>query len=362
LTVTTVAVLGLGSAGAIFGYRLKVPAGVLVGAIAGISGGTFILGAPPITVPPEINQALQILIGILVGLRISRDSLRLGLRSMIPASVITASMIVTGVLSALIAVSTTPVKLSTALFAAAPGGMTEMSAVGASYGANGVTVATVHLARLLLAIVIVNLVLARLRRKVEPSTRYAGTNDGLSGRSATKARSLQKAIKQLAEPVMWLALAGALGTLGGLAGLASQLPAGGVVGALLFSAAVRLATTSAIPVRKFQLGIQALSGGVIGLGVSGDLLDKAVQIAGTGAIVIAAQLLLWYAMSRLLVKAFHQEALTALFTSAPGGMSELIATANQAGANTVVVAFAHLLRLSATIVVIPTLFAVLFAQ
>jgi uncharacterized protein len=156
-----------------------------------------------------------------------------------------------------------------------------------------------------------------------------------------------------------LATATACGVAGGGAGLWLGIPAGGVVGALAGSAAYRLTTTASVPVRQYGLGVQLLGGLVIGLGLSAGFFAGLVELAGAAAILIAVQMLLWagagYAFWRLL----GYDRITATFSAAPGGMSEMISTSAQAGADVVTVAFTHLVRLSAIIVVVPALISIL---
>ncbi|TCJ18086.1 hypothetical protein E0L93_06620 [Rubrobacter taiwanensis] len=315
-----------------------MPAGVLTGALAGMGLGKVAMGLPPVPAPPEANAVLQVMVGIMVGLRMSRGAIRSGVRSLAPAVLVSAAMIAVGVAAALVAARLTSLDPVTALFAAAPGGLTEIVVVSAAFGADGAAVAAVHLARLLTAIAGINLLLAYLNRK-ESGTR----------RSA---------------PPLWsesrgdwrrLGLATAAGAAGGTAGLLISIPAGGVIGALAGSAAFRLLTENPVPVRQYGLGVQLLGGMVIGLGLSAEFFAELVSLAGAGAILISAQMLLWISMSLLLARLFGQDNLTAAFAAAPGGMGEVIATASSAGANTVVVAFIHLVRLSTIIVVVPAL-------
>jgi hypothetical protein len=55
-----------------------------------------------------------------------------------------------------------------------------------------------------------------------------------------------------------------------------------------------------VPVGTFQVGVQAISGVVIGLGISGDFLAQIPRLAGAGALIISTQMVLWFAMSWLL--------------------------------------------------------------
>jgi membrane AbrB-like protein len=147
----------LGILGATLGYQTRLPAGVLIGAIAGVGTANLAIGDSSAGAPPEANQLLQILVGILVGSRVSRDSLAPGARALVPAFLLSLIIISLSVASAIAAASLNSLDLLTAIFAAAPGGITEMTAIGTSFGADGASLAAVHLVRVLLTIAIVSL-------------------------------------------------------------------------------------------------------------------------------------------------------------------------------------------------------------
>jgi membrane AbrB-like protein len=331
------------------GSRLRLPAGVLVGTLVGVGvaagGGSSLLGLPQLPVPSWVNGLLQISLGMLVGLRMTRDELRSGAHALVPASIVTAIIISTGIVSALIAAALTSLDVVTAVFAATPGGLTEMSAVSPSFGADGAAVATVQLVRVLLALAVVNVLLGRFEAKGESE------QDGAPAESTGYTENL----KRLGVAVPW-------GVLGGLVGIASPAPAGGIIGALAGSAAFRLLARRPVPVRKVQLAVQVLAGGVIGLQVSGAFFSELARLAGAGALIISVQMLLWLATSWMLVRLFRYDLPTAALASTPGGMSGVIATASRASADEVAVTFVHLVRLSAIIVVVPVFVALVFGH
>ncbi len=313
----------------------------------------MILGFPPVTVPQEAKQVLQIMVGLMVGLKISRSSLGSGVRSLVPAFLITATMMLTGIASALIAVRITSVDLATALFAAAPGGITQMTMIGASLGADGAAIAAIHLARLLLANAFIVLIFARLKKGggEQPAPLGPMWSEIFSRRAIEPERV--KEAKRFVATVL-------AGVAGGIVGLTTPLPAGGVIGALFGSAFVRLWRPGPVPTRGSHVGVQALAGGVIGLGVTSDFFDKVVDLAGAGGVIVLAHMLMWLVMFYFLVKLCGFDLMTAVFASAPGGMAEAVMSTPQAEANTIVVAFAHLVRLSATIAVVPSLIVFVF--
>jgi membrane AbrB-like protein len=329
--------------GAYAGQRLRLPAGSFTGAMVGVGLLLAFLGLPEIETPPLLNQALQVLVGILVGLRISRDSLAAGARTLLPATVLAALFLLSGVAAAAVAVGLTGMSPVTALFAAAPGGLTEMATIGVGLGADGPAVAAVHLSRLLIVIFAANLLLARVRSNhSSPDETEKGEEPALEPRSYGA--------------LVRLGLISGAGFAGGILGLTlTPLPAGGVLGSLLGAGFARVSVRGSVPERGYNLLVQVSGGGIIGLGLSAEFFRTLVQLAGAALIVNATQMLVWVLAAYLLVRAFHFDTETATFAAAPGGMGTLLSITGETEADLVRVAFTHLFRLSATIVVVPLL-------
>jgi uncharacterized membrane protein AbrB (regulator of aidB expression) len=118
-----VVILVSGAMGAFLGHRLPVPAGVLLGTLVGVGiaagGGSALLGLPQFSVPLVVNRMLQVLLGMMVGFRMTRESLRSGAHALTPAILLAAILVATSVGSALIVVPLASLDIVTALFAAA---------------------------------------------------------------------------------------------------------------------------------------------------------------------------------------------------------------------------------------------------
>lgn len=319
------------------GYRLGVPAGVFTGAMVGVGLLLGVLGFPSVPTPPILGQALQIMVGILVGFRISRGSLRSGAGTLLPAATVAAVFLASAVGAGLLAVGLTGIRPITALFAAAPGGLTEMATIGASVGADGPAVAAVHLSRLLLVILAANFFIARSRHRRSPIEAAPGGSPPSDGHAPAR-----------------LAAICAAGLAGGALGLAfTPLPAGGVIGALLGSGLARISVRGPVPERGFNLLVQGAGGGIIGLGLSAEFFDTLARLAGVAVVVNATQMLVWAAAVGILVRVFRFDPETATFAAAPGGMGTLLSVTGETDADLVAVAFTHLFRLTATIVIVP---------
>ena len=343
---TVIAVVTIpGLLGGFLGHRLRAPAGAFTGAMAGVGIALGFLGFPEVSTPPLAGQSLQVMVGVIVGLRITGESLRSGARSLLPAVVVAVIFLISGLAAATTAVSLTGMSPTTALFAAAPGGLTEMSSVGASLGADGPAVAAIHLSRLLLVLMAANLVLARVQRTSVPEPEDAPTSSNSTGR----------------EGLLKLSAIAVAGLAGGTIGLTlTPLPAGGVVGALVGAGVIRAVTTGPLPEQWFSSLVQVLSGVIIGLGLSAEFFEALAQLAGAAVLVNLTQMVVWVLAGYVLVWVFGFDRRTATFASAPGGMGILLSIIGETDADLVTVAFTHLFRLSTTIVVVPVLAEVFF--
>ncbi len=332
--------------GAYLGLRIGIPAGAFTGAMVAVGLMLAVLGFPSVPAPDLLGQALQVMVGVLVGFRISRDSLASGARTLLPAVTIAALFLASAVAVAAVAIGLTGISPITALFAAAPGGLTEMATIGASVGADGPAVAAVHLSRLLLVIFVANFFLARSRNR---EARRRDARQGADEPQTSDHFSHEGGATRLA------LIVGA-GVAGGVLGLVlTPLPAGGVVGSLLGAGLARLCVTGAVPEGGFSLLVQAAGGGIIGLGLSAEFFATLLQLAGVAVIVNATQMLAWAAAAFLLVRIFRFDRTTATFAAAPGGMGTLLSVTGETDADLVAVAFTHLFRVIATVVVVPLL-------
>lgn len=336
----------LGLAGAFAGLKFRLPAGAFIGALVGVGSALGLHGFPEIPSPDAAGWGLQILVGILVGLRMTRDSLRSGTGVVVSASLLSVLFLASSVAAAVVAVRLTGISPETALFAAAPGGLTEMATVGATQGANGPAVAAVHVSRLLIVIFAVGFLASRLRAKTD-ARRAIEDQTPSSSEESENSRGFWK-----------LAGVSVGGVVGGVLGLAlTPLPAGGVIGALFGAGLVRLLVEGPVPERSFQLSVQAIGGGLIGLGLSAEFFETLLQLAGATVLINAIQMSVWLLAYYLLVRVVGYDLQTATFASAPGGMGATLSMLGDTDADLVTVAFTHLLRVCATVIIVPLIVA-----
>ncbi len=146
--------LVVGACGGVIALRYKVPAGAMVGSMLAV--GLFnVIGVQLSNLPPNFRNGAQIVVGAIVGMSITRETL-LSLKGMIiPAFLLVFGMIAAGLAFGWLMAKLTGWDLVTTMFASSPGGMTEMTIAAYSMGADGPKVALLHLIRMVSVVSII---------------------------------------------------------------------------------------------------------------------------------------------------------------------------------------------------------------
>jgi membrane AbrB-like protein len=158
----------IGLAGALIGVKLRLPAGALVGSMVAV-GLVNVWGAIPIPAPPAgIRFAMQVVLGILLGTKLTADTL-LALKDLWrPALLCTVIAVGHGGSCRGYLISRwLGIERLTAILGTAPGGISDMSLIALDMGAQTSTVVVMHLARLISVVVVVPWV---VRLLVQPGT------------------------------------------------------------------------------------------------------------------------------------------------------------------------------------------------
>lgn len=135
-----------GVCGGLAAQRYNIPGGALVGAM--IFSGVMTLMLPEgMSMPPKLGLAVQILLGISLGLTFDRSFLQLGPKVLPLAVLSTIVLLSVAVGMAFLASRLGLVDFGTALFGFSPGGMSGMSILAQAEGQKGSIVAFCHLVR-----------------------------------------------------------------------------------------------------------------------------------------------------------------------------------------------------------------------
>ncbi|MGH8868323.1 MAG: AbrB family transcriptional regulator [Actinomycetes bacterium] len=149
-----------GLAGAALLTLLHVPAGGIVGAVAGSAAVASARERRP--VPVGLRTAGMVLLGCVVGVRLEPSALSTLLHLAVPLLAAVAALMLLDVLLAMLLVKRYGIDPVTALLACAPGGVSEISLVAETVGARTGVVVAVHVVRVVAVVVVALPVLVAL--------------------------------------------------------------------------------------------------------------------------------------------------------------------------------------------------------
>jgi membrane AbrB-like protein len=137
----------VGTAGGLLGYFLRIPAGTMLGAMVAV--GIYNVIGSQAYMPAVFRVAAQIILGCMLGMSINRGTLGELKLLAAPALVVVVSVMLFCLGMGFILHKFFGLDLATAFFGCAPGGMSEMSILALTTGADGPKVALLQLIRML---------------------------------------------------------------------------------------------------------------------------------------------------------------------------------------------------------------------
>lgn len=154
---------------------------------------------------------------------------------------------------------------------------------------------------------------------------------------------------------MTIVLLLAAGTVGGYLAQVFKLPGGAALGAMLAAAAMNIALGSRAPVLPKSLDFAALVlvGVSVGATINRSALSSIAGLIVPALVILTVFSLVGVGLAVLLQRYFGFDLMTALFATAPGGLSNMAILAKDAGGNAPVVALIHLVRVVGIFIFVP---------
>lgn len=292
----------------------------------------------PLYCPVQVREAGQWAIGAALGLYFTADVIAvLATRSgFIIAAVVFALLL--GVACAWLLHKLSGVSRSTAFFAMAIGGASEMATQGERHGAAVGHIAAAHSLRIMLVVAIIPFTLKFLDvHGLDPYV-PAARNVNMAGLALlvllTSASAL--ALKRLGWPNAW------------------------VIGPLLVSIALTASGTgfSAIPEWAIHLG-QLFIGLSLGVRFTPEFLKSAPRYMGSVVICTLFALLISAGFALVLTELSGIHPATSLLATSPGGIAEMSLTAKNLGLGVPIVTAFHVARMAVLVLTIAPLFKLL---
>lgn len=318
--------------------RLKVPGGMLVGALV---GATLLQAFTTWGYMPYLGRfAAQVAAGAYIGALFDRKQLKSVRQVWKPYILVLAFFIAANLLAGFLIWKTGACDLMTALLCCVPGGMSDTPLIAADLGADVGTVAILQFVRMVTGVVIMPAVISFLVPE-----------------QSAKAPVPKPEKENLPKKTVYLLTAVTLvvATVGGWLGKVSGIPAGILVGSMVAVIAQNLGTGHAHLPMPIKRAAQVLSGAYIGCTMSRE------RILGLGELIVPALIILaiYIPMSlicgRLIAKIFHRDLKESMLCATPGGASDMALIAADLGVESTDLLVTQVLRMVTVILIFPQL-------
>jgi len=372
--------------GALIFYRMKITAGVLVGAMFFVAAFNVITELAFFPVYAKVFA--QIISGAFIGVGINRNNFIQLKQIFKPALVLVAGMLVINLLVGFIIYSLSSLDLITSLFCSVPGGVSDMAIISHDLGADTSKVAVLQLVRLVSTLAFFPAIITRLGKYINDNKRnnrevstggkkYVidnedntidsnkinfcktdkkgnidiaynnGTDKDKNSSHNRKEKPQNKDIIRKIIPTITIA------AISGIIGHNTGIPAGTLLFSILGVSGFNIKTGKAylpLSVKRFA---QIVAGAFIGTNFVREDLLQLKSLFFPAVIMVTGYIILCTLLGILISRLFKMDVTTSLFSSTPAGASDMALIASDLGVNSPKVALLQIARLVGVIALSP---------
>jgi len=332
-----------GLAGGSLLYKLKVPGGMMVGAILMVTILSISTGRA--FMPGEAKLAAQCLAGAFIACSVERSDLKNISGLWKPLLALLASLLLCNLLLGTLIWLCSPLDLLTAMLSAVPGGMSDTPIIAADMGADAGKVAILQFVRMSAGIgIFPSLILLLNRNQPEPAADMPAPHQAAKKEAWTVPTFLRTIL---------------VAFLCGFVGKKLGVPAGGLVFSMFGVIGLKFLLGGAcLPVWAKRLA-QVLSGAYIGCGITqSDVLELRYLVLPS-LLILAGYFLNSLLAGQLLHKLFGYSRKTAMLMATSAGASDMALISADLGVTDKAVIELQIIRMVVVISVFPQIIALI---
>lgn len=339
------------AAGGILLLKLRIPGGMLVGAILGVvilnlfTGRAFIY--------PQTRVLAQILTGAYIGCMVTKEDLRRLPEVIKPYLAVMVSFLVLNLLVGAFIYRATDLDLLTSLFCAAPGGMSDTPLIAMDMGADASMVAVMQFVRMVFGMACLPTVILLSDRVLEPEAAKALEEQERA--LHTEEAGKKKVHVSLRRFLPTFAVALCAGIIGRLSGIPAGTMSFSLV-AVIVKKFVKDAPPMPMWVRRLA---QVVSGCCIGAGISREQIFQLRQLLLPAVVLCLGYILCCVGMGYAISRLFKLPLREAMLCLSPAGATEMALIAADLGVHSTNLVVLQICRLLGVVILFPQIFALL---
>ncbi|WP_291637464.1 AbrB family transcriptional regulator [Clostridium sp.] len=339
----------VGFIGGIIAFKLKVPAGAMIGSMLLVAAYSIITGNAYL--PQDARVITQIAAGAFIGSGIKKKDVS-GLGKMMkPAVLMLTLMITLDLLMGYIMYKATGISLVTCLFASAPGGIVDMSLISQDLGAESSKVAILQLVRLMSVMLLFPTMMKFIANRYDGPKK--GDNNCISESTKEHMSQKQKRIN--------LMITICVALVAGFIGYITKIPAGAMTFAMLSVGALNVFFNKGYMPINMKRATQVFAGILIGQRMMYSDLIALKSVMLPAFILLVGIIVVNICIGFLITKVSGLELITSLLASAPGGLSDMAIIAKDLGGDGPKVALLQLVRYVTIIAIFPIIIKIIIS-
>lgn len=323
--------------GGYIGKKMRIPAGVMV--VSMILVAILNAGFEKAYFYSPLSKVIQIIAGILVGSKLDREAVAELKKILFPTVVLVACMLVLNVCASLLIIAFSPLDLTTAMFASAPGGLTDMTIMSADFGANSAYVAIIQVCRQLAIFLFM------------PSIIKVMNKEQLEQNAKRKAETESRVKEE--KPMVHLLYVSVIATAASCICIRLDINGGAIIGSMVASG-IYCATGHSYPFPRWLRNIlQVSTGAFTGLKLTREVILM-LPVLGVPILCVMSCIVLFAVGIGLLVQKISGiDRATCMLACTPGGLSEMSLLSEDLGADTVKIASMQTVRMFSVVALFP---------
>lgn len=341
----------VGALGGVLFFKIKVPAGMLVGAIFAVA--VLSVSTPYAAMPSFAKLCAQIITGAYIGSTISRSDILHLPRIIGPYTMVMITFLILNIFSGVLIYFLSPLDLLTSLLCAMPGGISDTPLIAMDMGADAAKVALLQFVRMLFGLGALPVLIVAV--------------DGIAKKYNTKSNesirqdNCVEQIKVASNPHPKIALPAtiAAAAVGGVIGKYIGVPAGALVFSMIVTIAFKMLYQKAYLPLWCRRVAQVLSGCCIGSQMSySDVLEIRYLIVPS-VILVMGYFINCVVVGYLLHRCFKLSRREGMLCVSPAGATEMALISADLGVNSPDLVVIQICRLVGVMALFPQLFTLL---
>lgn len=335
--------------GGTIGLKLKMPAGALTGALITVVIFNLLTGVG--YVPTTLRSFVQMFTGALIGSRIKRNDIHELKLVIWPTILLLIGMVIYNFIFGIIIMKLSGLDIYTSFLSVAPGGMSDMPLIAADMGGDQVIVALMQLLRMIFIFIVFPQLYRKLALKELIKQEKVKGNEYVIRNQVIipKGPMLDKA--RMPE----LLLTVAVGIFGGTILWQLDVTAGALIGSMIATSILGVATGKGYFPQQFRRGIQMFVGGYLGSQITADSLSSLENMLFPLIIMFLGIFIMTFGLAELMKRSSKLSRLTCLLACTPGGLQEMSIIADEMGSDAPKIAVMQTARLIFVISTFPTM-------